>query len=131
MSNSLLTSSFDLAQACDWTRRFRQQSEHGVRGHLFSRDELEAVLAQPHAAGIRFYYGRDEQNQPRLVMVGVDAADNDLLGTADAQPLPLAAAVDGSETDTALTLSAATDTGIVGPGRTCPPCCGSGNALNG
>lgn len=129
MPSSLLTSeSFNLAQASDWTRRFREQSEHGVRGHLFSRADLEAVLAQPNAEGIRFYYGRDEQNQPRLVMVGVDGADNDIVASA-----PIASSADqplSLNSASASLLAATEDGGIVGPGKTCPPFCGSGNALN-
>ncbi|UYZ65089.1 hypothetical protein [Hymenobacter weizhouensis] len=122
------TSSFDLAQASDWTRRFRAQSDHDVKGHVFSRADLEAVLAQPGAEGIRFYYGRDEQNQPRLVMVGVDGTDNDIL------PAPTVSAASMALVPTLGFQSLQDDSqdpgGIVGPGKTCPPFCSSDNVLN-
>lgn len=115
-----------LEQAGDWTRRFREQSEHAVKGHLFERAALEALLARSEAAGLRFYYGRDEDNQPRLVMVAVDADGNDLL---DASPQRMPMESESLMMATA-SLSSSDDDPIVGPGKTCPPCCSTTNVLN-
>ncbi|RSK42447.1 hypothetical protein [Hymenobacter perfusus] len=117
---------FTLEQAGDWTRRFREQSEHAVKGHLFDRAVLETLLARSEAAGLRFYYGRDEENQPQLVMVAVDADGNDLVNSTP-QRMP-------AETESMLmataSLSSSDDETIVGPGKTCPPCCSTTNLLN-
>lgn len=105
--------SLTLEQAGQWTRRSREQSEHAVKGHCFSRQTLEQLLNQPGAAGIRFYYGRDEQNAPKLVAVATDADDQDILGgVASFRAMDEAA---GSNVDT---------------GTPCPPCCSTENPLN-
>lgn len=102
-----------LDQAGEWTRRFREQSEHTVKGHCFTKQTLDQLLSQPGAAGIRFYYGRDEQNAPKLVAVATDADDQDILGSvASFRAMDEAA---GSNVDT---------------GTPCPPCCSTENPLN-
>ncbi|GAB2776763.1 hypothetical protein HNQ93_001905 [Hymenobacter luteus] len=116
---------FSLDQASDWTRRYREQHTDGVKGHCFSRATLEAILAQPGCTGVRAYYGRDAENQRRLVLVGTDAQDNDMLPTAS---LPQATSL--LTESSALATTAATDDTIIGPGKACPPACSMQNILN-
>lgn len=48
------------------------------KGGFFGRDAIEAVLAQSTCVGIRYYHGIDSKGEPVIILVGVDANENDL-----------------------------------------------------
>ncbi len=49
----------------------------------FDRAAFDAVLSQPDCSGLRIYYGMDADYKVHAVIVGVNAADEDILpGTA-------------------------------------------------
>ncbi|WP_188556856.1 hypothetical protein [Hymenobacter glacieicola] len=123
------TPSFTLDQASDWTRRYRDQHTDRIKGHHFSRATLEAILAQPNCAGIRLYYGRDEQNERRLILVGTDGEDQDLLATASSlESIPDELMVSSSApAESSLDSVASTQIEI---GTPCPPSCSISNPLN-
>lgn len=123
--NEFTPALFSLDQASDWTRRYREQHTDGIKGHCFSRATLEAILAQPGCTGVRAYYGRDAENQRRLVLVGTDEQDNDLLPA----PTPLQADHQVAESSAFATASADNET-VIGPGKMCPPNCSTQNILN-
>ena len=71
------------------------------KGGLFLRAELDQLLAQPGCAGLRFYYGRKDDGQDTLILVGVDEKGNDM------------------------------EQGVLMEEHfLCPPVCGTANALN-
>ncbi|HSE52864.1 MAG TPA: hypothetical protein VLB00_11805 [Gemmatimonadales bacterium] len=71
------------------------------KGGLFLRAELDQLLAQPGCAGLRFYYGRKDDGQDTLILVGVDEKGNDM------------------------------ENGVLLEDHfLCPPICGTANALN-
>ncbi len=72
-----------------------------VKGGLFLRKSVDELLAQPGVAGVRFYFGRNAKNEPTIVLVGVDPAENDLTAGV-----------------------------LLNEHFFCPPFCGSANALN-
>ena len=81
-----------LEVAAEFTARYRNQMPTSdLKGGFFGRDALEAILAQEHCVGIRYYYGLDGHDKQVLVLVGVLANENDmvngLLGEA-AVPCP-------------------------------------------
>ncbi len=90
--------------AAQLTQNYRDAQTPGsnyVKGEYFSKASLESVLDQSECVGIRIYYGLDENNVQRLVIVGVDANENDLV------------------------------TGVIlEHGIMCPPICGVPNNLN-
>ena len=45
----------------------------------FDRDAFDALLKQEGCTRVRIYFGMDEKNMVRLVIVGVDANDNDIV----------------------------------------------------
>lgn len=125
-------SGLSLDQASDWTRRYREQHADQIKGHYFSRATLEAILAQPDCAGVRLYYGRDEDNQRRLILVGTDSNDFDLLDTATAlrdpspdEPAPASLATAAPESFQVTASSTPVEVGVP-----CPPCCSVTNSLN-
>jgi len=73
-----------------------------ILGQYFSKDSLNSVLNQETCVGVRIYYGLDADNTtPKIVVVGVDAYENDLVSGV-----------------------------VLDYGALCPPHCGNSNSLN-
>ncbi len=92
-----------LADAGKLTGNFRKKTTSGgaVLGHFFGAETIKKILAQEGCVGIRIYHAVQDDGVPTLVMVGVDANENDLVSGEIAEwPLP------------------------------CPPFCGASNSLN-
>lgn len=69
----------NLTDAAAMTLRFRQANPVGaIKAHLFSRDIIDQILAQPGCEGIRIYNAIDDSNVETLVIVGVDNNEQDL-----------------------------------------------------
>lgn len=67
--------------AGELTHNFRENHPNAsVKGGYFSKKAISALLSQNNAVGIRIYFGNDENEQVKLVVVGVDANENDLVG---------------------------------------------------
>ena len=112
----------ELTQASQWTRNYRNQNPGAPKGHRINKSQLDAILSQPGCEGIRVYYGLDEDNNRKLVMVGIDADENDIISTSTTAALRTASS-DTESADTA-SVSVATDF------PTCPPTCCPENTLN-
>ena len=68
-----------LQAAAALTRRYRDDAGKGAeKAGAFHADQVRALLAQPACVALRIYYGRDEAGAPALVLVGVDANDQEL-----------------------------------------------------
>ena len=68
-------------EGSDLTKNYRNQMETGDRkGGYFSMDAIQTLLDQDACVGIRYYYGLNEVDKQVLVVVGVDADENDLIG---------------------------------------------------
>lgn len=114
----------DLQQASTWTRNYRNQNTSGVNAHCLPAETLQNLLGQSGCVGVRAYYGLDDAGQPRLVLVGYDAQDNDLLAS------PPVAARSAIMQDMEQQDAAAATQQLVTDLPVCPPCCSVGNALN-
>lgn len=91
-----------LRDAGSWTKNYRDQMGEGdPKGHFVGINKIEQVLNQEGVVGIRFYHAIDNNGQRNLVLVGVDADENDLVNGV-----------------------------IVDRTVICPPKCGSNNGLN-
>ena len=55
-------------------------------GCFFDKQAVQAILDQPNAVGLRYYYGVDELGATRLILAGTTAERADLL---DGEPLKL------------------------------------------
>jgi hypothetical protein len=49
-----------------------------IKGGYFGRAAIEKVLAQPGCVGIRYYYARNDDGTPTIVIFGVDAKGFDI-----------------------------------------------------
>ncbi len=68
-----------LEEAGELTRNHRKAAGQGaVKGRYFSRAAIEQLLLQEDTVGIRYYYGKDSEDRPQMVMVSVDAYGQDL-----------------------------------------------------
>ena len=94
--------SITLAEASKLTANFRKKIEPGsIRGGFFGKEAILKILNQDGCVGIRYYYGEKDDGTPVLVLVGVDAEENDL--------------IDGVLAEVSIP---------------CPPFCGTANVLN-
>lgn len=92
---------FTLAEAAEWTKRYRDANPGATKGHFFGKDAIQAVLNQSGCVGIRLYYALDEKNAKQLIMVGVKSDETDMYeGLIKERSIP------------------------------CPPICGGENSLN-
>ena len=91
-----------LADASNYTRDFRQANPNAVKAGGFFKEYVEQVIDQPACVAMRVYYGQDKNQNPVLVLVGVDKDGKDLSGGAVAE--------------------------VIWP---CPPWCDSASPLNG
>lgn len=100
-----------LDDAARLTARFRTKHPGAVKAGLFPNDVYLRLLGNKAGAGIRIYFGMDEQGNLTPVLCSVDADGNDLL--------PAAGKGDGSGNE------------LMDTSYPCPIWCGDGNALNG
>jgi hypothetical protein len=78
------------AEALTFIKQFREHfGPAAVAGVFFDKQAVQAILDQPHAVGMRYYYGTDAFDQTQLVLVGTNANRNDLL---EGEPLKLSIA---------------------------------------
>jgi hypothetical protein len=71
--------SISLATASAWTKKFRNSSNEGdTIAHFYGKEAIQAILDQANCVGIRIYYAIDDNGNKQLVLVGANAAENDL-----------------------------------------------------
>ena len=70
-----------LAAAVALTRRYRDKAGKGAqKAGAFHADQVRELLAQPGCVAVRIYYGKQENGEEGLVLVGLDANDQELTG---------------------------------------------------
>ena len=91
-----------LAQAVKLVGNFRNNpTAPNIKGGSFDKIIFESILSQPGCIGIRYYYAKKDDGSSTMVLVGVDAAGNDMTS------------------------------GVLGDDLyPCPPVCGAPNDLN-
>ncbi len=93
-------------------KNYYDQNQDDVLAHFMGRNTIEALLAQPGAVGIRMFYGVNELGLRQPILVGVNAAGNNILNYTTIG--------DNGEITK--------NKGIVASGvRNCPPYCGDGD----
>ncbi|HET6947705.1 MAG TPA: hypothetical protein VFJ45_07825 [bacterium] len=60
------------------TRRHREDRPQAHRGGMFHAKAVLDLLAQQGCAGLRYYFGRNADGTPTLVLVGVDSTGDDM-----------------------------------------------------
>ena len=66
--------------ASELTRNYRMSAGKGaIKGGFFGRAAIEQVLSQEGVVGIRYYYAKENNGRPVMIMVGVDEFGKDLV----------------------------------------------------
>lgn len=69
----------EVATAAGWTANYRAEHPDEIKGYFFGKNILQQIINQPGCMGIRVYFGQDTAGIPKLVLVGADANQNDLI----------------------------------------------------
>lgn len=116
-----MANNISLQKAIDMTTKFRAERENVLnedykgkdilpRCETFGREAFDRLLDHPDCAAIRIYYGMNEDNQLRSIVVAVNENDEDIIPEADPEE---------------------ENEGIVEDGGACPPICPPTSDLNG
>ena len=72
--------SISLKDASLLTANFRTShpSSMTIKGFYFGKTAIQDILNQTDCVGIRIYFGEDNSNNPKLVLVGVRANEDDI-----------------------------------------------------
>ena len=71
--------SISLAGASKMTRNFQlHAAPDQIVGGFFGKDAVLAIISQEGAAGLRYYYGLDDEGTPHIILIGVNADGNDM-----------------------------------------------------
>lgn len=112
-----------LATAVEYTQRYRKAAPASEHAGLFYADGIAAVLAQPGVTAMRIYHGLDAEGRYRMVIVGVDAAGNDVVKAP-------AGAKGTKATKAKMAASASGEAVLLDVHLPCPPYCPIDSPLN-
>ena len=113
-----------LKQAIDLVTRFRSRKPDVIKpgyenilptSETFEREAIDKLLANPRCVKVRIYPGMSEDMNIRMIIVGVDSNDQDIL------PLTENGVINGDDEDIEV---------IVEDGFRCPPICPPPSILN-
>lgn len=68
----------ELELAKTWTSNYRKQFTGTIKALFFGKDILQNIMNQEGCMGIRFYNALDEAGMQKLVIVGANAAGEDM-----------------------------------------------------
>jgi len=70
--------SISLLEAAQLTAKYRASHPTAIKGFYFSKTAIKNILSQPECLGIRIYFGEDDTNNPKLLIAGVEANEDDI-----------------------------------------------------
>ncbi len=71
-----------LLQAQAWAARWRLDPNNTVKAYLIPHIDITELLDEPHVQDVRAYMGIDENGEHKLMLVGVDSDNKDLINEA-------------------------------------------------
>lgn len=81
----IVQNAITLETAQQWAKTWRSDPENTVKAHLIPQIDVTELLAEDDVVDIRAYIGVDGNGVNKLMLVGVDAAGNDLINDAAGQ----------------------------------------------
>jgi hypothetical protein len=87
-----------LDKAASWTANYKVTiPSNGIKAHFFGKDILNQILSQEGCMGIRMYYAKDDDGVQQLILIGANAAEQDMInGTIADYSSPCPTACDAS-----------------------------------
>lgn len=70
----------EITAAAALTAEHRKSMGGITQAHYFGRNNIDNILAQQGCVGVRVYRGIDVKGDHQLMIVGVDASGDDMLG---------------------------------------------------
>lgn len=74
-----------LAQAQKWAKRWRTNPDTKVIAFLIPEVDLTQVMLEKNTVNVRAYLGIDDNNESKLMIVGVDSNGKDLIDDKNGQ----------------------------------------------
>ena len=74
-----------LQQAQTWAQTWRNSPDPSIIAFLIPGIDVTEVLAETYTVNVRSYLGIDENKNPKLMIVGVDASGKDLIDDTKGQ----------------------------------------------
>lgn len=71
--------SISLTEAAQFTENYRNNNPNEILALYYSKDAIMDILNQPNCVGIRTYYAEKNNGDKTLVIVGVEANENDMV----------------------------------------------------
>ncbi len=72
--------SITLEEARKLTANYRNRAgKDAVLAGFFGKETIQKIIDQDGCVGIRYYYALTDEGKPALVLVGVDANENDII----------------------------------------------------
>lgn len=73
-----------LEKAQNWAAKWKKEgptylSDNQLKAFLIPGTDVKEVIAEEGVVNVRSYLGIDENNEPHLMIVGVDAQGNDMI----------------------------------------------------
>ena len=71
--------SISLSDAAELTRKYRKTAgSNAVLATAFKKETVAQILEQKDCIGLRIYYGKKDNGDPTLILVGINSKDNDI-----------------------------------------------------
>jgi hypothetical protein len=123
------------------TRHFREKKDSMLSGdykkkgslpvcETFERGAFDEVLANPECVGLRVYFAMDEELMVRVVIVGVNDKDEDMINKTSTQTTAFRSSLVASDTTDTDPVPSDGGTGIIEQGTRCPDVCPPASPLN-
>lgn len=76
------TNTISLTKAQDWAARWRMDPNNTVKAYLIPKEDITQLMNETDVQDVRAYMGIDEKGEHKLMLVGVDAKNKDLINEA-------------------------------------------------
>jgi len=81
----MVQNTITLDQAQQWAQNWRDNPSKEIKAFLIPEIDLTQVMKEENTVNVRAYLGIDDNNNCKLMIVGVDEKGNDLIDEANGQ----------------------------------------------
>ena len=81
----MATNTITLATAQNWAAKWQSNPDHKIKAFLIPKEDITQLFEYEGVCDVRTYIGIDENGIHKLMIVGTDAAGNDLIDDQNKQ----------------------------------------------